>query len=319
MKKRVAILVGVPTPYREPLFERLARSADYDIQVFYCRDHQPRQPWRLGPHPYPARYLKNLAPESWHGRLLTGAINLGVWRELGAFHPHALIVYGYTNVTTLLAFLWAATHRIPILMRTDSNVLEERGKPRLKLALKKFFLKRLTRRISAFLSVGTLNSEYWQLYGAAPEKIFLARYAVDNQFFQIQADRYRASRQSTRDENGWMQPYLLLYVGRLAAEKCVNLLIEAYRQLSTKRSDIGLVIVGGGPERERLGRLAQGMPNNHLQFTGDRLTASITAKDFASLEALSSLFSQSNVSFKQESAEREDDHVVARIQLEVKS
>ncbi len=57
----------------------------------------------------------------------------------------------------------------------------------------------------------------------------------------------------------------------------------------------------------------------HLQFTGDRLTASITAKDFASLEALSSLFSQSNVSFKQESAEREDDHVVARIQLEVKS
>ena len=62
-----------------------------------------------------------------------------------------------------------------------------------------------------------------------------------------------------------MQPYLLLYVGRLVGEKCVNLLIEAFRQLSTKRSDIGLVIVGGGPERERSGRLAQGMPTHPLR------------------------------------------------------
>ena len=157
-EKTCGHLGGRPTPYREPLFERLARSADYDIQVFYCRDHQPRQPWRLGPHPYPARYLKNLAPESWHGRLLTGAINLGVWRELGAFHPHALIVYGYTNVTTLLAFLWATTHRIPILMRTDSNVLEERGKPRLNACPEKVFSEAAHPAVSAFLSVGTMNS-----------------------------------------------------------------------------------------------------------------------------------------------------------------
>ncbi len=266
MKKRVAILVGVRTPYREPLFERLARSADYDIQVLYCRIHQPGQQWHLGAPVYPARYLKNMAPERWHGRLLLGAINLGVWRELRAFRPDAVVIYGYNTATTMLAILWVVTHRIPMLMRTDSNVLAELGKPQLTLALKRLFLRWLTRRVSAFLSVGTMNSQYWQFYGATPEKVFLARYAVDNEFFQTQADYYRVSRQTIRDENGWRQRYLLLYVGRLVGLKRVDVLIEALRRLSTKRSDIGLVIVGDGPERERLERLAQGMPN--VYFAG---------------------------------------------------
>jgi glycosyltransferase involved in cell wall biosynthesis len=166
----------------------------------------------------------------------------------------------------MLAILWVITHRIPILMRTDSNVLAELGKPQLTLALKRLLLSWLTRRVSAFLSVGTVNSQYWQFYGATPEKIFLARYAVDNEFFQTQAASYRGARQRIREENGWKQRYLLLYVGRLAGEKRVDVLIEALRRLSTKRSDIGLVIVGGGPERERLERLAQGMP--YVYFAG---------------------------------------------------
>ncbi len=266
MKKRVAILVGVPTPYCEPLFERLARSADYNIQVLYSRDHQPGQPWRMAAPPYPARYLRNFAPERWHGRLLVGAINPSVWRELRAFRPDALILYGYNSATTLVAILWVITHRIPMLMRSDSNVLTEQGKPHLALALKRLFLRWLTRHVSAFLSVGTMNSQYWQLYGATTEKIFPARYAVNNESFRAQADHHHLSRQTIRDENGWTQRFLLLYVGRLVGVKRVDVLIEAFRQLSTQRSDIGLVIVGDGPERERLGRLARGAP--HVHFAG---------------------------------------------------
>ena len=264
MKERVAILLDVPTPYREPFLERLARSADYDIQVLYCRDHQPGQQWRLGAPHYPVRYLKNLAPERWHGRLLVGAINPSVWRELRAFRPDAVIIYGYNTATTLLAILWVISHRIPMLMRSDSNLLGDLGKAHLALALKRLLLRWLTRRVLAFLSVGTMNSQYWQFYGAPPEKIFLARYAIDNERFQTRADYYRVSRQTIRGENGWRQRYLLLYVGRLVGAKRIDVLIEALRRLSTKRSDIGLLIVGDGRERERLERLAEGMPYVYL-------------------------------------------------------
>jgi glycosyltransferase involved in cell wall biosynthesis len=260
MKKRVAILVGVPTPYREPLFERLAACGRYEALVLYCRERQPGQDWSLGPPAYPALYLKNYAPCSWHGRLAIGAINPGVGQELAAFRPDAVIVYGYNTTTTLLAILWATSHRVPVIMRGDSNLLNEEGKPPLVLAVKRLFLRWLTHRVSGFLSVGTSNSQYWLRYGAEAEKIFLARYAVNNEYFQSQATHYRACRRQIRDQNGWRQRYLLLYVGRLVPVKGVDVLIDAFRRISATRPDIGLLIVGEGPERKSLEKRAQNLP-----------------------------------------------------------
>jgi glycosyltransferase involved in cell wall biosynthesis len=145
-------------------------------------------------------------------------------------------------------------------MRSDSNLLDEQGKPPLRLALKRLFMRWLTRRVSGFLAVGTLNSRYWLRYGAKPEKIFMARYAVDNDYFRRQAAHYRACREQIRDENGWRRRYLLLYVGRLAGVKGVDVLIEAVRRISKVRADIGLLIVGEGPERKRLEKRAQNSP-----------------------------------------------------------
>jgi glycosyltransferase involved in cell wall biosynthesis len=54
-----------------------------------------------------------------------------------------------------------------------------------------------------------------------------------------------------------------VYVGRLAAEKGVDLLIEAWRRLPAEP----LVIVGGGPEEARLHRLAADLPS--VCFTGE--------------------------------------------------
>jgi hypothetical protein len=56
----------------------------------------------------------------------------------------------------------------------------------------------------------------------------------------------------------------------------------------------------------------------HLQFTGERLTATVQAKDFSTLEAWTSSFKIASIIFKQESAEQEGDHVTAHVQLEAK-
>lgn len=260
MKKRVAILLPVPTPYREPLLERFAACGLYQTLVLYCRERQPTQAWRLGIPKYPALYLKNYAPRSWHGRLLVGAINPGVWRELRRFRPHAVIVYGYNTATTLLAILWSLSHRVPLLMRSDSNLLNEEVKPRRLLAVKHLFLRWLTRRTSSFLAVGTPNAQYWIHYGAKAEKIFPARYAVDNDYFRRETDRHRPARTQIRCGNGWRQRFLLLYVGRLAQEKGLDVLIEAVRRISTTRPDVGLLIVGDGPESKVLRELARDLP-----------------------------------------------------------
>jgi len=264
MKKRVAILLPVPTPYREPLLEQFAACGLYETLVMYSRKTQPSQGWRLGTPAYPAHYLKNYAPRSWHGGLLIGAINPGVWRELGAFQPDAVIVYGYTSATTLLAILWAVSHGVPLLVRGVSYLLGEEEKPRRLLAVKRLFLRWLTRHACGFLAVGTSNSRYWIQYGAKPEQVFPAGYAVDNAYFRREADRYRSGPEQLRCKNGWTQRYLLLYVGRLSWEKGVDVLIEAMRRISAMRSDIGLLIAGDGPERRTLEKRARALPQVHF-------------------------------------------------------
>lgn len=53
---------------------------------------------------------------------------------------------------------------------------------------------------------------------------------------------------------------IMLYVGRLSPEKEIDVLISAYRSMSVEnRLPTKLVIVGDGPDRARLGRLAIGL------------------------------------------------------------
>src|SRR5262249_49300746 len=56
-----------------------------------------------------------------------------------------------------------------------------------------------------------------------------------------------------------------LYVGRLGAEKNLDVLAEAFRELHAEHPESQLVIVGDGPYRERLTALTCGLP---VAFTG---------------------------------------------------
>jgi glycosyltransferase involved in cell wall biosynthesis len=77
-----------------------------------------------------------------------------------------------------------------------------------------------------------------------------------------------------------------IYLGRLGAEKNLDVLAEAYRCLHAERRDAHLLIVGDGPYRERLTELLAGVP---VTFTGylagedlSRALASADAKLFPS-------------------------------------
>jgi alpha-1,6-mannosyltransferase len=63
---------------------------------------------------------------------------------------------------------------------------------------------------------------------------------------------------------------LILIAGRLAADKRQKRLVEAVNRVSLERP-VALVVLGDGPERENLMRLAGDIPQAHfLKFTKDR-------------------------------------------------
>lgn len=71
-------------------------------------------------------------------------------------------------------------------------------------------------------------------------------------------------------------PAHLLFVGRLAAVKGVPVLLEALQGLIGDHPDLRLTLVGDGPERDGLERLAAGL-GNHVDFVGYRSQDEVAA------------------------------------------
>lgn len=61
----------------------------------------------------------------------------------------------------------------------------------------------------------------------------------------------------------------ICYIGRVSYEKSIDQVILAFRQILEKRPDLTLVIAGGGPEKEKLAKLAKRLGiEKQIIFTG---------------------------------------------------
>ncbi|MCS7033712.1 MAG: glycosyltransferase family 1 protein [Phycisphaerae bacterium] len=87
---------------------------------------------------------------------------------------------------------------------------------------------------------------------------------------------------SYRDPDVWREfgvrePRRLLYIGRVSVEKNLQVLVDAFRQIASRRRDIALVVAGDGPFREPMARLLQGTPAYVLGVQQDRTLARLYA------------------------------------------
>ena len=66
-----------------------------------------------------------------------------------------------------------------------------------------------------------------------------------------------------------MSDIICIFVGRLAEEKNIKLLIEAEQKLVKENNNIKLLIVGDGPEKEELHKLTKELNiEDNVIFTG---------------------------------------------------
>ncbi|MBE0410128.1 MAG: glycosyltransferase [Anaerolineales bacterium] len=79
----------------------------------------------------------------------------------------------------------------------------------------------------------------------------------------------KADGKKIRKQHGWDQKKILFSIGRLVREKNWDKLLEALKRVVERHSDVKLVLIGDGDERENLENYAQDLGIiNHVEFLG---------------------------------------------------
>ena len=284
-KLRLAYFVTHPIQYQAPLLRRIAQEPDIDLKVFFSSDISVRGyvDQGFGVHVqwdtpllegYNYSFLPVLRAAGRGGILsLAGSVNYGIGRKLRTDKFDAVWVHGYNYLTNLEAIRVANSMRIPVLLRAEST-LHDRSRSRMKLAIKKLFFKILKPRISAVLSIGDENSEYWKHNFGNEFPQFPFYYTVHNEFFQ----RACAAASSTREELRAaleLSPDrpVILFAAKLVARKRCGDLLDAYLKLSQVNRPEPmpyLLIIGDGEERAQLKSRAKEARPGDVRFLGFR-------------------------------------------------
>lgn len=138
---------------------------------------------------------------------------------------------------------------------------EHRWRPRLTGLPLQWNMRREVRRMDRVISEGGyLTTEVMRFLGVPRERIVEIPNAVDLDYVDRRLAAARAEAPPARES-----ALRLLYVGRLTANKGVNVLLQALRDRSLPMGT-EVVLVGAGPEAPRLHALAQGLP---VRFVGE--------------------------------------------------
>lgn len=260
---RLAILASHPIQYQAPLFRSLAAQRDIAVHVFFAsragadsyRDKEFGvdvcwdSPILEG---YPYTFLPNVSRVAGPGRF-TGLVNPAVTR-LSIRDFDAVWIHGWAYATNWLAWASAAVGGLPVLLRGETNGLREPVGWR--RTVKHAVLGAMFSKIARFLAIGSLNEKFYKSYGIRGDRIFLAPYTVDNEYFFERARCLEAQRRELRQREG-IPPDLpvLLYCGKLIAKKRPFDLLRAFAIVG-KKIRASLVFVGDGNLRPKLEEFA---------------------------------------------------------------
>jgi glycosyltransferase involved in cell wall biosynthesis len=261
---RLVIVTEIIAPYRIPVFNALANRRELDLHVVFLSETDPSvREWRIYKNEIHFNY--DVLP-SWRRRLgkFNVLINRQVCSTLNRIRPDAVLCGGYSYLTSWQAAYWARTHRVPLLLWSESTALDKRQRHRPVEFLKAQFLH----MCRAFIVPGRSSYKYLQDFGIPDQRIFTAPNAVDITLFSTSVNDARRNQMQVRARCSLPLRYFL-YVGRLVKTKGVFELLEAYAQIDTKiRAKVGLVFVGDGEDRAELTERASRIVSGTIQFTG---------------------------------------------------
>ncbi len=253
---RLAVVTAIPTPYRDPFWNEVARLPGVELDVYYCSAIKADQPWMRS---WEMRYHSEFLPTVNLARLLPGGVcwwNPAIGSRLQAGKYDALVVGGYNHPTMIAAMMFARRHRVPYFLMSESYLSQPRTWWR--RLVKTPLVRWVVGGATGCFPTGSRAREYLLHYGAPADRQWFLPNVPDVEALDTQAQELLRQRPALRAKLRLGDKPVVLYVGRLVRMKRVDLLVRAFARVAAQRQAT-LVILGDGTLQRDLQSLAESL------------------------------------------------------------
>ncbi|HHX69298.1 MAG TPA: glycosyltransferase [Gallicola sp.] len=262
---KIAIIHNIVTPYRLELFERLSKHKYIDeLNVFYCLERYNDRNWSLK---YNAEYKYKILPGytfNFPIIKLPCSINPSIFNEIRNNNYDAVIICGFTDVTTQLSYLSCKINHIPIILWSELSGVYLFKHHTFYNPLITFFIK----NSDALVVPSTQSKEYHIKMGSSSNKIFISPNTNDEQKYICKIKKYKENSSLIHEELSVTTTKNIIFVGRFIKRKCVDYLLKSFIEVKAEMDNLGLILIGDGPEKENLQALCKDSGVKDVYFTG---------------------------------------------------
>jgi glycosyltransferase involved in cell wall biosynthesis len=295
MSLKLAYLVTHPIQYQAPLLRRVAAVPGLEFKAFFGSDFSARafvDPDFGREIQWDVPLLEGYASEvlgQWGSPLGPNEIptvwrpfSTGLAQKLRAGKFDVLWIHGYNRASHWVAAMTAKAMGIKVLMRDESTDISAERSP-VKQIAKQLFFNGINKFVDRWLTIGSLNADYYRGFHIAPHKLVSVPYTVDNAYFQSKIAALAPQRELLRVRLG-LEPGrpIILFAAKLIDRKQPLPLLGAFAEL-VQDDDARkpyLIYAGDGPQRGALEKT--------IAVSG--LSASVKVLGFKSQAELAALY-----------------------------
>src|SRR5579862_4586783 len=257
-KAKLSLLLNMISPARVPLYSALAHH--FDLEILHGGTESNRPGWRSVEQSLSNAQIKRAwgwqVPRfrKFAGKTFDNQythITPGYIWQLLRSRPDA-IVTNEMGLRSLIALAYGAAFRKPVWIWWGGTLHTERQAGFVRRALRALF----ARWARHWISYGWTSTEYLRSIGVPDDRIVEIQNAVDERRFLSPA--MPAFRITPRP--------VLVHVGQLIARKGVEPLLHAAAALQQDGLEFSILLVGNGPEKANLERLAADLHLENIHF-----------------------------------------------------
>lgn len=244
---KVLLVTNIPTPYRTPVYDRLAHMLHGRLHVLYMQEGEIGRPWTLPTKQHSSTTLRGIGTARVGGR---GAHLLRrVSPHVRRFAPDVIVTNGFAP-PMLQAWLASKVRGIPHASLFDGWSHSEAHLS----AVHRWVRARVFRGSAALIGASRKSTNLMAQY-APTSQCFVSHLAIDNASF-------RASRRTFEDRR-----YDLLWSGLFVPGKNPGFFVGVAANIAKRRA-VRCLLLGDGPERQETEVALRSIPGCTAEFLG---------------------------------------------------